>query len=750
MQAILMAGGVGSRLRPLTCEIPKPMAPILGKPVAQYALELLRRHGIEECTMTLQYLPDRIVRAFGDGRALGMRISYALEKEPLGTAGSVKNAMEGIEGTFLVMSGDALTDVDLSAAIRFHRERKAAATLVLQRVAEPVEYGIVVTDGDGRVVRFQEKPSWGEVFTDTANTGIYILEPEVMSLLEGDGPWDFAADLFPMLLERGERVFGFLAGGYWCDIGSEETYLRAQTDAMAGRVRLELSLERDRFGRYISPDARVSPTAHLERHCWIGAGAVVEDYASVGEGTVVGRGAVVSRGASLRRTVLGDNAFAGRNCQLRGCILCDGAQVRTLANCFDGTVVGVGAVVQEMATVKDGASIWPHKTVERHAVVREDVRRDRGPAGGLFSGDTVKGILGHDMDPAFLSRLASCFAGLSPGTSHVALAVMGDGVGMAASAMVSGLESAGALWVDAGRIPVSMLRYLVARLGLDGGIHLYLEGEEATVQLMGRGGAELSPGQERQMERMISRGNWPRALPGRMGRRVSGEGVGLFYRSDLLRSLEELPAPRRVGLFCEDPELAGQMADLLEPMGVAAVVFPFADHPERPVRSYECKKVILEQGLPLAMQLDVRGDRFVLMDREGERVSTSVLQHILGEDLPPHADPPATLLRVLCAMDRWEKQGRTWQDAAEGASARAEREIFCPNTRRGAVLRELAADGAERTDRGWVYRTDRGNASVLPDGHAPLFHIVGESAAAEAAEELAGWCLEKIRLLTEQ
>jgi len=225
VKAVIMAGGEGTRLRPLTCTRPKPMVPVANRPVMAYALELLSRHGLREAAVTLQYLPRHITDYFGEGEDWGIRLHYFLESSPLGTAGSVKNAAAFLDETFLVVSGDALTDLSVEEAVRFHRERKALATLVLTTVDNPLEYGVVITDSDGRIRRFLEKPGWGEVFSDRVNTGIYVLEPEVLQYIPSDRPFDFSRDLFPLLLREGLPLYGCLLRGFWCDIGSLKTDL---------------------------------------------------------------------------------------------------------------------------------------------------------------------------------------------------------------------------------------------------------------------------------------------------------------------------------------------------------------------------------------------------------------------------------------------------------------------------------------------------------------------------------------------
>ena len=208
MKAVVMAGGEGTRLRPLTSNQPKPMVPIVGKPCMEHIVELLKRHGFEDVIVTVAFLPQAIRSYFGSGETLGVDIGYSVEESPLGTAGSVKRAAGRLDDTFLVISGDALCDVDLTGLVEAHRERGASVTIGLKSVENPLEFGIVVTDEDGRVERFLEKPSWGQVFSDTINTGIYVLEPEVLKHIPQDRPYDFSKELFPLLLEMGRPIYG--------------------------------------------------------------------------------------------------------------------------------------------------------------------------------------------------------------------------------------------------------------------------------------------------------------------------------------------------------------------------------------------------------------------------------------------------------------------------------------------------------------------------------------------------------------
>ncbi len=237
MKAVIMAGGEGRRLRPVTGERPKPLAPLLGRPVMEHILRLLRRQGFTEVCAAVKYRAEDIMAVFGDGSALGLRLCYRVEREALGTAGGVKNCADFTgDEDFLVISGDAACDFDLAALLRAHREAGAAATLALYRSREPLPYGLAVTDGEGLVRAFVEKPGWPQVVTDLVNTGIYVLSPRAMARVPAGQPFDFARDLFPLLLRQGEKLLGLAMEGYWCDIGSPLAYYQCCVDALEGRL----------------------------------------------------------------------------------------------------------------------------------------------------------------------------------------------------------------------------------------------------------------------------------------------------------------------------------------------------------------------------------------------------------------------------------------------------------------------------------------------------------------------------------
>jgi len=288
MKAVIMAGGEGTRLRPLTTNAPKPMLPIANRPMMEHIIALLKKHGFDEIVVTVAFLANHIKTYFGDGSEFGVKISYADEPVPLGTAGSVGNARDLLDETFMVISGDVLTDMDLSAVLAFHREHNAVATIGLTPVENPLEFGIVITKEDGSIERFLEKPTWGQVFSDTINTGIYVLEPSIFDYIAEGRSVDFSSEVFPALLAAGQPLFGAVMEGYWEDVGTLEAYLSAHYDVLDQKVQVDIPGFRINDGVWLGAGAEVSPSATVIGPAIIGPGCKVEAGCKVGEYAVLG------------------------------------------------------------------------------------------------------------------------------------------------------------------------------------------------------------------------------------------------------------------------------------------------------------------------------------------------------------------------------------------------------------------------------------------------------------------------------
>lgn len=363
-KAIVMAGGQGSRLQPLTLTRPKPMVPVANRPVMAHILEWLRGHGFSEVLVTLHYRADDIRRAFGDGRSHGLKITYRVEEKPLGTAGSVKYAEDWIANEpFLVASGDALTDLDLGALQRLHRQSGAWLTLGLKRVPDPSQYGVVELDEQGRVVRFQEKPGAGRAFSNLANTGIYCVEPEVLERVPGGHSYDWSRDVFPQLLAEGLPLYGHCLDGYWCDIGSMNAYRRGQIDALEGAVRVALPATAVRPGIWMGPNARVAPGAVIEGPALLGAGCRIERDALVLPGSVIGERTVVRAGACIWNAVVGSECEIGTGAVVRDCVVGEETRVGSGCSVTDGAVIGRGCRLTGRARIGAGQRVEPDQVL---------------------------------------------------------------------------------------------------------------------------------------------------------------------------------------------------------------------------------------------------------------------------------------------------------------------------------------------------------------------------------------------------
>jgi mannose-1-phosphate guanylyltransferase len=362
MKAVILAGGEGTRLRPLTCNVPKPMVPILNRPFLEHMLGHLKGHGVDSAVLTVCYLPDQIEAHFGSGARAGMGLSYVLEETPLGTAGAVKNVEKDLDGTFFVLNGDIFTDLDLGAMIRFHREKEAQVTLFLTPVEDPSAFGVVETDPDGRVMRFLEKPSPGETTSKWINGGVYLMEPQVLTHAPSGEFYMFERGLFPKLLELGIPVYGYQATPYWMDLGTPTNYVQVHHDLLTSNSTHDWT-EADNTGHSsIHPTARVSGRVLLGEGCTIGPGALVEGPSVLGAGCVVGQDAVITGSILWQRVVV------ERGATLRGCIIGDEVHIGKGAEVGDRCILGDNVTLGRDNHVERGMVLWPRKTLEPETI----------------------------------------------------------------------------------------------------------------------------------------------------------------------------------------------------------------------------------------------------------------------------------------------------------------------------------------------------------------------------------------------
>lgn len=750
---MVMAGGEGTRLRPMTANQPKPLLPVVNRPIMEHVLRLLRRHGFHETVITVQFLASLVRNYFGDGDELGMSLQYATEGTPLGTAGSVKNAEDALRHEpFLVISGDALTDIDLTALVNFHRERGALVTVALKSVPDPLEFGIVITGAHGRVERFLEKPTWGQVFSDTVNTGIYVMEPEVLKEVSAGEVVDWSGDVFPKLLAAQAPIYGYVADGYWEDVGTLESYMKSQADVLNRHVDIEIDGFEVSPGVWIGEGADVDPAAALRGPLYIGEYAKVEAGAELREYTVLGSNVVVKGGAFLHRAVVHSNVFIGPGTNLRGCVVGKNSDVMRGARIEEGAVVGDECLVEEEAFLSHGVKVYPFKTIEAGAVVNTSVIWESRGQRSLFGPRGVSGLVNVEITPEHVVRLACAYATtLRKGSAVVTARDAGRASRALKRAAIAALTASGIDVRDLEVAPTPVARFETATSDAQGGVLLRTtpgDAQSIDIAFLDDRGVELSLAAQRRLERVFSRQEFRRAFPGEIAE-LSFPGRTLeSYTHELLRVLDT------AGIAEANPKIvidaAGGAAALVLPgilgrLGVETLIVgggldetrtteTVADHLAQMARLGE---LVASSRAAFGVRFDHVGERLAIVDERGalipdERAVLVLLDLIAAERRTGTVALPVTTTRVAASVAAFHGVGVHWTaqspDALTQAAAQPE-VIFAGDGRGGFIIPELGPtiDGIAAFIRlvGLVARTRLPLSQI--EARLPQAHVLRET-----------------------
>ncbi len=484
MKVVIMAGGEGVRLKPLTILRPKPMVPVCNLPLMEHILKLLKKNGFNEMVATLYYLPEMIQFYFEDGSKWGVDLSYVLEDTPLGTAGSVKKAVSSWKETFIVISGDVLTDINLREAYAFHKKVKASATLILTRVPNPTEFGVIIINEKNEIVRFLEKPGWGEVFSDTINTGIYILEPHIFDGYPENTPFDFSKELFPELLRNGSPIYGFVSSGYWCDVGNTDLYLQCNLDALERKIAMDCLFKEEKNGLRLGEDVSVSQSATISGNVLIGDNVKIGEGVQIVGPVVIGDSSIIEDNSKIKRSVIFPNAYVGKNTEIVGSII--GSYTSINKNCIvlEDSVLADRVMVGEGVQVNSGIKVWPNKTIEPLSTVTSSIILGSHWKKTLFGKQGVKGIVNVEISPEFSSKLGSALGSILPIKSNIALSRDSSPASrMVKRAFLTGLLSTGVNVFDIRSLPAPIPRFVGKELNVKGGAHIRTDTEERKVQI---------------------------------------------------------------------------------------------------------------------------------------------------------------------------------------------------------------------------------------------------------------------------
>lgn len=638
MKAVIMAGGFGTRLRPLTISISKPMIPMATKPMMEYIVALLKDHGFDDLITLLYFQPEVIERYFGNGSEFGVKMVYAAATEDYGTAGAVKNAEAFLDDTFLIISGDLLTDFDLTEAVKFHKDRGALATIVLTRVENPLQYGVVITSHDGRITHFLEKPSWSEVFSDTVNTGIYILEPEVLALIPAGKEFDFSRDLFPKLLNEGRALYGYVATGYWKDVGDLIEYRLAHQDILAGMVKVTLP------GKMVEG---------LDKPIWLGEGSRVDFTASLKGGVLIGKHTQVGPNVHITRSVIGDNCvieqgavivgsvlwnnvFIGPRAILKENIVGRGSEIKAHAHLFEGALISDQCKVGEGSVVKADVKVWPHKVVEDGAILATSLVWGQKWSRSLFGAYGVTGLANLEILPEFAAKLGACFgATLRMGAIVRTSRDCHQASHMVKRAIICGLHSAGVDVHDFRIVPIPVVRYQMGARGAVGGVHVRkspFDPELIDIQFFDERGMDISSSWEKSIERSFFREDFRRAKVDEIGRLSLPVYDVELYQEGVL-SVIDRGALRRRGFRIVIDYAYGSSSiifpQILGRLGCEVIALNAYLDPGRITKSAEgfhrslqqLSEIVRSLGADLGIMLDTGAEKIFVVDDNGDLLS---------------------------------------------------------------------------------------------------------------------------------
>jgi len=745
-----MAGGEGTRLRPMTASQPKPMLPVVNRPLMEHVLRLVKKHGFTETVVTVQFLASLVRNYFGDGEDVGLRLQYATEEEPLGTAGSVRNAQDALrDEPFLVISGDALTDIDLSELVRFHKKNGALVTAALARKPDPLEFGIVITGEDGRIQRFLEKPTWGQVFSDTVNTGIYVMEPEVLAEVPPGEPCDWSAQVFPRLLKRGAPLYGWVADGYWEDVGTHESYLKAQADVLARRVAADIDGFEVSPGVWVAEGAEVDPEAALTGPLVIGEHTKIEPGATLREYTVVGANVVVKEGAFLHRAVVHSNVYIGQGVTLRGCVIGKKTDIMAAARIEENAVVGDECMIESEAYLSAGVKVYPFKTIEAGAVVNTSVIWESRGQRTLFGPRGVSGLINVEITPELCVRLTSAYAStLRKGSTVTTSRDASRAARTLKRAVQSALNASAINVVDLEAQALPVARFETGRSDYSGGIAIRTapgDSQSIDIIFLDDRGADLSPAARRRLDRVFSRQEFRRAFPGEIAELSYPSRIIDSYTRELLRCVD-MTGVREAELKLV-ADCAGGTASLVLPwllgkVGVDVLtvnnrldeVSPTETLAQQRAGLQRVAELVSSSRAAFGVRFDQVGERIALLDDKGAMVSDDrallvVLDLVAAERKTGRVALPVTSTRVaeqVCKFHGVQVQWTATSSDALTEAAAADDVILAADGRGGFIVPEFCRtmDGIAAFTRmlGLVARTRLTLSQI--DARIPRAHML--------------------------
>ena len=628
MKAVIMAGGQGKRLRPLTCDRPKPMVNVANKPIMEHIINLLKKHNIEDIAVTLQYMPDYIKDYFEDGKKYGVNLNYYIENEPLGTAGSVKNAGKFLDETFVIISGDALTNIDITEALKFHKNKNSKATIILKSVEVPLEYGVVVTNEKSEITNFLEKPNWKEVFSDTVNTGIYILEPEVLEYIKKDLFCDFSKDIFPKLLEDKIPLYGYVTKDYWCDIGDLKSYRTAHKDILDGKVSVEI------MGHQIAPNVWIGDNVNINEHstikspCIIGNNVRIEKGVHIEKYSVLGDFITVGKFSNIKQSIVWNNVRINEGGSLRGCVIADNTELKNNVSIYEGSVIGKDCEIFEYATIKPDVKIWPNKKVEKSSILHEHLVWGTKHTKNIFG---KRGIVAK-VTPEYITKLGLVYGSLLKGNGKIGIACSNKSVSkLVKMAFQVGMISEGIEVYDFSQILTPMLRLAIRFYRLDGGIYINDRGNDNTIniEILNKNGCNIESSIERKIENIYNQEDVIKCDVSQIKPIVSIDEYKLFYEMDIINKIRYTNMNLKIAVNTSSSMVKDILSKILNYMkcdtkflDIKSKDFLYKQDEDKDIFS----SFVKVGNFDLGVDINENGEKLTLIDKKGRVIKDDMYQ----------------------------------------------------------------------------------------------------------------------------
>jgi len=544
MKAVVMAGGFGTRIQPLTSSMPKPMIPVMNKPMMEYIIDSLKDAGIVEIVILLYFKPEVIKGYFGDGSSKGIKIHYVLPDDDYGTAGAVKKAQQYLDEKFIIVSGDLISDFSIQEIIGFHDVKEAKATITLTSVPDPLQFGVVITDKESKIVRFLEKPGWGEVFSDTINTGIYVFEPEILDYIPEDSNFDFSKDLFPKLMASGIDLFGYNAKGYWRDVGNPDSYRAALLDILNEEVVLPLLGEEVKTKDatiFQGKNVKVDPSAKIEGLVVLGDDCVIEKEAVI-KNSVLAKGCKIGEKSTLENSILWDEVTIGKNCDMVNSVLCNKVNIGNGTKAGHGVIIAEGTEVGQQVIFEKDIMVWPEKQIEEGSIVSSNLIWGDKWKKSIFEGGKVSARTNVELSPDLAAKLGAALGSQLPTGSRVLMSRDYDKASrMLKRCFLGGLLSTGVNVTELRMTPLPVMRSKLEMFGEVAGVYFrqcQTDPTNTEILFYDDKGAPIDSGLEKNVERIFFRENFRRATHDDIGEIYDQLMVGEFYKESFLKNIE--------------------------------------------------------------------------------------------------------------------------------------------------------------------------------------------------------------------